>query len=655
MRKILFTIYLCLVCSLLYGVPAKRGVITVSQSDGSTIEILRYGDEFFHYTTTTDDYLISQREGIYYYSDLSVSGEFTPTEQRASNPGERDNQQQRFLSSRTRRSDLGEIRVAAASSQRARSSSSSSVLLSPSVTRAEGEIRGLVILVEFADEEFTYTSDDFDRMLNDENYAENGGTGSARDFYSDNSMGQFEPSFDVVGPYTLNQNMAYYGGNSSSSDDMRPREMVAEACELADAAGLNFSNYDSDDDGYVDMVFVFYAGYNEAEGADSDTIWPHKWQLESPVYYDGRAVLVYACTSELRGSGHSTTSGQRPGQTTTVVESEMAGIGTFTHEYGHTLGLADSYDTDGTTNGESTGLYSFDIMSYGSYNNDGSTPPYYCAYQRYELGWIEPQQIATTGGFELENISTNSAYIVDTDVADEYFLFEYRDATSTGMRMWDGYIAYNVDGDVYYGDIDGMLVTHIDRSKNIVGNYTAAIQWLLNAPNNNLSHECARVVYSDPSVTTVSSFNDLRDMVFPSRLGNSDFGSSSSPAALSWSGEALGIELLDIRVNSGKVLFTNGSLDEEGVEDEEPQVDTTVYGDGYPFIYLEIGSWSDTRSTLKPILRNCSEYDSVTWSLNGVAISASTQQILAIGGEYTLICEITTGDEVERITKYFEL
>ena len=107
--------------------------------------------------------------------------------------------------------------------------------------------------------------DAFDRLLNQENYSENGGTGSARDYFRVSSYGQFNPQFDVVGPFTLPQDMSYYGGNDAYGDDKRPAYMVVDACQAAKASGVDFSIYDTNGDGYVDNVFIYYAGYNEAE------------------------------------------------------------------------------------------------------------------------------------------------------------------------------------------------------------------------------------------------------------------------------------------------------------------------------------------------------------------------------------------------------
>ena len=87
------------------------------------------------------------------------------------------------------------------------------------------------------------------------------------------SHGQFTPQFDIVGPVTVSKNSAYYGGNGSSRDDadLHFVDMMKEACQLMDSK-LNFADYDSNGDKYVDLVYFIYAGYSESIGAIHPTV-----------------------------------------------------------------------------------------------------------------------------------------------------------------------------------------------------------------------------------------------------------------------------------------------------------------------------------------------------------------------------------------------
>jgi M6 family metalloprotease-like protein len=298
----------------------------------------------------------------------------------------------------------------------------------------------------------------YTNLLNQSGYSVNGGTGSARDYFMSASYGKFAPQFDVVGPYTLPQNLAYYGANDASDNDLKPQQMVIDACTLANAAGLDFTQYDVDNDGYVDNVFVYYAGYNEAEGGAANTVWPHRWNLPNEnTKFDGKIILDYACTSELNGSAGS----------------NMCGIGTFTHEFGHVLGLPDYYHTEADKNT----LNDWHIMDSGAYNNNGRTPPTYTTYDRFFLGWFTPEQIQTPNDYTLLPIyqgttqpaNTNQqAYLLSATTHNlnganpspvEFFMVEYRKKTG-----WDSFLPG-----------EGMLIWHVDYN---------ASAWNNNSPNN---------------------------------------------------------------------------------------------------------------------------------------------------------------------------
>ncbi len=52
--------------------------------------------------------------------------------------------------------------------------------------------------------------------------------------------------------------MSYYGGNN----DARAGEMILEAVQAFDDE-IDYSQYDLDNNGNIDNVFVIYAGYGE--------------------------------------------------------------------------------------------------------------------------------------------------------------------------------------------------------------------------------------------------------------------------------------------------------------------------------------------------------------------------------------------------------
>ena len=266
--------------------------------------------------------------------------------------------------------------------------------------------RGLLILVEFSDLPLAdgNTKEAFDSLANADNYTYNGAYGSCKKYYQDQSNGKYTPHFDVIGPVVLPQTQAFYGTDTAiEGDDRYIADFVIDACKGAQQLGVDFSNYDQDNDGNVDLVYILYAGHSQADGGTASCIWPHAWDMQSALYFgnthqteyyvktntageiisqnlpvmNGKTVMRYACSNELIYSSNNRTS-----------------IGTICHEFGHVLGLADLYRTDGVASKEVPGSWA--LMSNGNYLNNGNTPPNLSVWEKYFLGWIEPEMLATS-------------------------------------------------------------------------------------------------------------------------------------------------------------------------------------------------------------------------------------------------------------------
>jgi M6 family metalloprotease-like protein len=438
--------------SELYAVPASRIPITIIQTDGTEITYRLRGDEFFNYKTTLDGYtLIPDESGILTYATADTQGKLYSSRVKANNAEKRNLTEKKFVQGLTKNFSYTKQNIASRVKRLAGSSLTSAPKKSYPLM---GSPRSLVILVYFSDNNFIVpdTKTAFTNLLNESGYNSNGGTGSARDYFNDNSMGSFIPQFDVVGPYKLPQVMSYYGGNDSSEQDKNPRQMVIDACGAANN-DVNFAQYDTDGDGIVDNVFIYYAGYNEAERAPANTIWPHRWTLANySTKFDGVSIFDYACTSELRGASGS----------------NMCGIGTFCHEFGHVLGLPDYYATN---DAKHQTLSDWNIMDNGAYLNMGKTPPSYSAFDRFYLNWLVPTEIKKPGLYTLENLATSNKADIFTQYGNhnlvgsnpspvEFFTVENRQNSG-----WDKYLPGH-----------GMLVSHI---------YYNAADWADNGPNNN--------------------------------------------------------------------------------------------------------------------------------------------------------------------------
>ena len=496
---------------------AKPGVLNVEQPDGTELRVILTGDHRNHYATTEDGYLLCERDGYYFYATLNNAGIVENSGRRAHNAETRSAADRSFLAT-VNAPAVVEARRAAMSTQAAsRFNAKAGPGLFPGTAfPSMGEQKALVILVEYTDVKFRtdYDAHDyFTRMLNEKGFSDYDGTGSCRDFFVEASMGQFVPQFDLYGPVTLANNQSYYGGNDYSGNDRAPEEMVIEACELLDDE-IDFSQYDRDGDGYVDNVYIFYAGRGEADGGSSSTVWPHSWDLSSAGYdgvrqdfimHDGVIISRYGCSNERDA--------YRPD-----------GIGTFCHEFSHVMGLPDLYATS------YTGAFtpgSWSALDSGPYNNDGCTPPTYSAFERYALGWLEPIVLDGRADCSLPHIMTsNKAYIIPTEDENEFFLLENRQQVGS-----DAFIPGH-----------GMLIWHVDYNDNV---------WTKNTVNNSASHQYVDIEEADGTQTEASRPGDA----FPGTKNVTTFTDETSPSMRTWLGKKLNMPITDIAENDGIITF----------------------------------------------------------------------------------------------------
>ena len=523
-RIFILNALLCLVLSV-WAVPAKRGVwCSLSLVDGTEVKAQLVGDEFLHYYVSEDGtkYVQDEATGLY----RKMTDEVATRRRSAVRRAQAQGRQKRML------------RKAQASNA------------------FQGTKKGLIILVQFTDSKFKSGHDLalYERIANDENYSGNNFRGSIKDYFKAQSHGQFELDFDVAGICQLQHPYAYYGKNNSQKEDVKPGEMVAEACLWAHEHGTDFSKYDWDGDGEVDQVFVLYAGHGEASYKDPNTIWPHMYCLSASDYgnalsLDGVTVDTYACSSELNGDG------------------DLDGIGTFCHEFSHCMGFPDLYDT---SYAGWFGMGDFDLMCSGSYNGDSKCPAGYSAYEKAECGWLtlkdmtNIEQETSIAGVQPMSADGDAYIIKNKGHEDEYYILENRQKTG-----WDSYLPAS-----------GLMITHVDYDADI---------WGWNMPNTSGKYEDANgnTKTNDHQRLTIfragkstDEYGDASDL-YPYGSNNS-LTATSSPAATLHNTNSDGsnymhIDINNIAVKSGKASFT--------LSNRNAGTDTPVIPSGSTLLY----------------------------------------------------------------------
>ncbi len=486
------------------GVPAYPHPIQFTQPDGTTITILLKGDERINWAETLDGYsILVTKEGYYEYAVHDEYGDMVFSGRRVSEIGMRGTEEKQWLESIPKGlffSDRQtEIMRQVWNIRKEESSRFPST----------GERTLIAILMQTPDVPFTKTQTDFDALLNQVGYTIGGATGSLKDYYLENSYGLFDLTVDVVGPYTAQHNMSHYGSTWAGA-----RQLATEAVHLANP-DVDYSEYDNNGNGWVEGIYMIFAGYGEEAGGGPNTIWSHAWNID-PVQLDGVWISRYACSPELRGNSGT----------------NITRIGVIGHEFGHILGAPDFYDTDGSGSGGSfTGTGAWDMMAGGTWNNGGATPAHHNAYTKTHIYQWAPQIIINQpGSFTLNNAIEHydSFYRINTNTPGEYYLLENR---------------HHIGFDTHIPG-EGMIIYHVHKEIPASGNS-------VNVGHPQKMYPVCAGSNIDPigPPWTYGQINTPQTP-FPGSTNQTSFSDISTPSSLSWAGDETNKPLTNITRNA---------------------------------------------------------------------------------------------------------
>ena len=486
-------------------VTAAPYTIAITQPDGTKLDIRGIGDEHRHLTVTSDGYTVLKNpKGSYEFARIGENDKLDFSGVRAHNVTERDSEEKSYLKSIRKflkePQDIGDPKFKSAKT------------ILQDYFPAKGTQKTLLLLIEYPDLNHTYTKNNFEKLMNQHNYS---GNGSFHDYFYQASNGKLSLSVDVFGWYAARNNYVYYGEDNG---DNRARELVAEAVDAAEDAGVDFSDYDNDGDGYVDNLIIAHSGPGAEEGSQTEYIWSHSWSLGSySRFYDGVTIQRYVMQPETRSYG-------------------MVGIGVFCHEFGHALGLPDLYDTD-DSDGDSEGLGEWCLMASGSWLNNEKTPAMLSAWGREELGWIDPVVIDSDGDYSLGPSATNDAcYKMLTPESNEYFLLENRYATGFDAALPG----------------TGLAIFHVNTRRSNNDNEELKLSDLEEADG-----------YDD--LDKNRNRGDGGDL-FPGSSVNTLFNDLSVPDAKNYNGHLSGISIYNIQKEGTLLTFSTGKPAVHGID-----------------------------------------------------------------------------------------
>ena len=596
MRNFLVLFALGLVCLVARAVPADPTPAHITQPDGSKLPAILHGDEFFNCLTTADGYTIVKNEAGYYtYAQLDgnrlVAGRLIARDENQRTAADRA-----VLASVPK--GLRSMEMVEHGKKMMNHRNDLLRGIGHGGHMDYSKFRGLIILINYTDRKFddyvpsNYTPIDFyEAMINSHDYqgytlpygTKIEAMGSVRDYYYDNSFHQFDPHFDILGPVDV-------PFACTDAHQFRCDSIFFAALEALDP-DVDFSQYDTDEDGTADMVFFLVAGHGSDVTANNrDYLWPHMKDFEESPVLDGVNFRLYACSTNMTGEENEYY----------INYNNVAGIGTICHEFSHCLGLPDFYDTDADGSGgvNSKHPMTWSVMASGFRSDNGRKPAGYSLFERYALGFAEPTLIEGEGTITVPALEkSNTGYRMNTANEGEFFIIENRQRVK-----WDK----NLAG-------PGMLIWRVDSSNVDVWENN-----LVNSNPNRMYYELLRANFSGMS----DSYNDP----YPGVSGVTSITNISDPNLSTWDGklspyafvnitEADSIITFDMVVDNSKISIEDfekmpvgATLNERGVAGNFNNwdfyycavVDTAQVGEGH-VVAMRNGSYLNTAENLNKI------------------------------------------------------
>lgn len=577
MRKKLL-IGLLLMAMTAGAVKMQPGAVKVRQSDGTTITVRAFGDEDLSYFMASDGTLLYQQGTDFYIANVGADGRLSASGILAHDPESRTATEAFAVKAQKRDCFFKSFDTQAKANRLMREPVAEDNSLLPHL----GKQKIPVILVEFSDVPFTIENpkETFNKYLNGQELFSKtddkemgyttpsgswvGNYGSVSRYFSDMSFGKFQPQFDVYGPVKLDKPLKAYGAGYSAQEDMKG--LFADACTAVDSE-VDFSKYDANGDGNVDLVYIIYSGYSQSiSGNSTDCIHPKSGLVSLDKTFDGVSIRRYGVNNELNGT---------PAATEQLGAPMINGIGLFCHEFSHCMGMPDLYPSAGSTAEKliNQNMDYWSLMDAGEYTQNGYRPTEYTAWERERFGWLDIETLSQPDNITMAALSNGGkAYRIINDkdgTGHEYYIVENVQKSGWNRALWaSGMMVTHVDYNDYYFSLGGCKVNSTvghPRMTVMAADGMFVPEYYIGETIKESSDETVKkynadlvAKYDGQEFTNAVYKTEAAGDLFPGTANTTSLTDESSPIkAWTYTGETMGKPITDIALNTetGEVSF----------------------------------------------------------------------------------------------------
>lgn len=406
--------------------PHRGELVDLSQPDGSQVQVVVWGDEFYvraetpnGYTLIVDPvtgyicYALATGDGDLVSSGVVYDGVMNDAELLALgiSKGAVHSQARRDELATAKRNRLapnqGKIRPNGSSLGKV--SSDYEILADIGDPVPSGTVTGLVVLVDFPDRKYTISSTEVDNAFNSTGTYGSTWHGSIRKWSEQISNNVTSVQHKVVGYYTAKYNVSHYNAPTAEWDYSTSDELYDEVYAYIDA-NVDLTSYAVNR--RLPSLALIYAGATIARGW-AMALWPHGG-CGGYSYRTSEGVTIDKCFLTNLG-------------TRTPIDLE-----TFRHELGHSVFFwPDTYD------------YDDDSQSGGGFATETDMP---CAPFRMWAGWITPTNVtSSTGVYSLAANGSSFLRYNNSSKTTEYFIAEYAKKTTFRAPPDQGLLIWHID------------------------------------------------------------------------------------------------------------------------------------------------------------------------------------------------------------------
>ena len=395
-----------------------------------------------------------------------------------------------------------------------------------------GDVKGLVFMVDFSDcRDYGVTQEQVLQIFNggEDKSSNLYPYESVAAYYERSSFGKLHLSFDVYPEwYHFEEKRENYSIESDAYKDYSG--LIRSVLSKFDGS-IDYSNYDANKDGYIDLIYLVCAGSYET-GVSGDTDW------RSFVYPDGLDVGAF--------------DGEGVIKTAFVKLSANAII----HETGHMLGLSDYYNLENCSNSIGSGAEPCMGGGLGKADMMDANAGDHNIFSKALLGWVEPKFISSDSDIYLYSVNDERAcaYFITPDknagLNSEYYVVEYFSNEANNSKSVDA-------------KGGAIRIFHVDAR-------TQGMEFIYD--NTYSEHKLIGLVEADGKNQIVQyyEFQGSEDFYYPGM----SFGVNTSPSSDFHNGVFSGINLDVVSISDGvahiRIHFSDG-------DNEEPQVINTVF------------------------------------------------------------------------------